>query len=97
MVHTYTRVNPTEEKAAWKRIPHSRCKCLRMSSRCSCYSKYCSSFSIGGISFAILGKLSIEDVDGILSACVLESTPGREWVFLGHLVTSTLIYAACKA
>jgi len=36
---------------------------------------------LGGISF--VGKLSVEDVDAICGACVLESTPGREWFFSG--------------
>lgn len=53
---------------------------------------------IGGISF--VGKLSVEDVVEILSACVLErERVGFFWT-LGHEVTSTLIYAiyaACKA
>ncbi|PHU30608.1 putative cytochrome c biogenesis ccmB-like mitochondrial protein [Capsicum chinense] len=38
---------------------------------------------LGGIPFAILGKLSVEDIDAITDACVLESTPGGDWVFSG--------------
>lgn len=51
---------------------------------------------LDGISFAILGKLSVEDVDAITGACVLESTPGRESFFLDFRSSCNLYLYLCR-